>query len=245
MASSLAAAQVVESVNIVGYQTMVVPGQAYSTGPTFVGIGTESWKLGDITTAVGMEAGTDIIQFLNATTAVTEFSATYIDSATSIAIAGDESLVGWWNLDIDTPLNDLEFAAGSGFLCNFTSPGITLVYAGEVLQGSTTLDYSGQRSPMIANFTPVDLTLGDIIVTGMEAGTDIIQFLDTTTAVTELTATYIDPATSIAIAGDESLVGWWNLDIDTSLNNTPFPAGSAVLGNFTSPSVSFTFPSPI
>jgi len=245
MIAGLAAAQV-ESQNIVGYQKLTAPGKFYSSGSTFISVGSTNttWKLGDVT-ASGMDPTLDLIQFLNTSTANAGVKATYIDLATSIAYAGDASLVGWWNLDLDTSYNGLVFAAGTGFLCNFSSSGVALTYAGQVLKGSTTLNLSGLTFPMVANFTPVDLTLGNLTATGMDPTLDLIQFLDTSTANAGVKATYIDLATSIAYAGNASLVGWWNLDLDTSLNSTSFPAGSAFLGNFSSPSVTITFPSAV
>lgn len=248
MIAGLVSAQV-ESLNIVGYQTLTAPGQFYSSGSTFISVGsaTGEWQLGDVA-ATGMDPTQDNIQFLSTATAFPEVTATYIDSVMSIALVGDESLVGWWNLDIDTPLDDLTFGAGTGFLCNFASSGVALTYAGEVLTSETStlsLDLSGMQFPMIANFTPVDLTLGDLTVSGMDPTQDNIQFLDPATALPTVTATYIDSAMSIALVGDESLVGWWNLDIDTSLNDTALPAGSAVLGNFASSGVVISFPDPV
>jgi hypothetical protein len=234
----------VESVNIVGYQTLTASGQFFSTGPTFISVGDANgeWRLGDII-AEGMEAGTDFIQFLSPSTAFTEVSATYIDAATAEAL-GDATLQGWWDLGIENKLDDLVFSAGTGFLCNFSTVGVSLIYAGEVLTGATALDLSGQQFPMITNLTPVDLTLGDITASGMEAGTDFIQFLNPTTAFTEISATYIDAETAEAL-GDATLQGWWDLGIENRLDSQALPAGASVLGNFTSSSVIVTFPSPI
>lgn len=244
--AGLVTADPVTSQNIVGYQTLTAPGQFFSSGSTFVSVGsaTGEWTLGDVT-AAGMVPGDDIIQFLDPATAITELSATYIDEATSIALVGDTSAMGWWDLSFENMLNDQIFSAGTGFLCNFASAGVSLTFSGEVLDGATVVDLSGLQFPMISNFTPVDLTLGDLVATGMVPGDDIVQFLSTETAVTEVSATYIDEATSIALVGDNSAMGWWDLSFENSLNAQPFPAGSAVLGNFASASVTITFPDAI
>jgi len=186
-----------------------------------------------------MNIETDFIQFLSPDTAFTTLSAIYVDLA---AAGGDAELVGWYGLDGETRLDDLEFAAGTSFLCSFQSTGVTLTYSGEVLEGSTTLDLSGQSYPFVANFTPVDLTLGQLSAAGMNIETDFIQFLSPDTAFTSLSAIYVDLATA---GGDAELVGWYGLDGETRLDSTPVPAGSAFLGSFQSPSVTITFPNPV
>jgi len=147
-------------------------------------------------------------------------------------------------MDGDTRLDDQVFAAGTGFLCSFSSVGVVLTYAGEVLDGSTTLDLSGMQYPMVANFLPMDITLGDLTGVGMVPVDDNIQFLGVDDANTELTATYVDAETAAA-AEDPSLEGWWNMDIDTRLDDVAFPAGTAFLGSFASSDVQIIFPDPI
>jgi len=101
---------------------------------------------------------------------------------------------------------------------------------------------------MIANPTPVDLTLADVTATGMDPFTDFIQFLSATTAGTVISATYIDSVADAAYgSGDGALIGWWDYnDVGgTSLDTTVLPASVAVLGNFTSTGVQVSFPDPI
>jgi len=242
----------VESVNIVGYQTVTASGQYFSSGPTFVTVGsaTADWNLGDIAVS-GMDPFTDFIQFLSPNTAGTVLSATYIDAVADAAYgAGDGALIGWWDYnDVGGTSLDAEvFAAGTGFLCNLTSTGVQFTYSGEVLQGDTALDLAGQKYPMIANLTPVDLTLADVTATGMDPFLDFIQFLSPTTAGTVVSATYIDAVADAAYgAGDGALIGWWDYnDVGgTSLDTTAFPAGASVLGNFTSTGVQVIFPNPV
>jgi hypothetical protein len=237
----------IESDNIVGYQTLTVTGSFMSTGPTFITVGDQqnaTWKLGDIKPS-GFEAGADFVQFLDPTDGNVISSATYVDEDTALDWFGDRSSAGWWNGDIDTSLDNEVFSAGTAMLGAFFSPGITITYAGEVLEGMRTLDLSAQSFPLIANFTPVDLTLGDLTATGFEAGADFVQFLDPADANAILSATYVDEATALDWFGDRSLAGWWNGDIDASLNSTPLPTGSAFLGSFSSPDVTLTFPDPL
>lgn len=242
----------VESVNIVGYQTKTASGAYFSSGSTFVSVGSTAgeWKLGDVT-ASGMDPFADFIQFLSPDTANTVLSATYIDVAFDAENGdGDGALVGWWDFSDPggTSLSDEVLSAGTGFLCNFSSSGVTLTYAGEVIQGATSLDLSGLQYPLIANPTPVDLVLGDITASGMDPFSDFIQFLSPTTANTVLSATYIDVAFDAENGdGDGALVGWWDFSDPggTSLDDTELPAGAAFLGNFSSSAVVINFPAPI
>ncbi len=232
----------VESANVVGYVKTAATGQYFSTGPTFITVGsiTDEWKLGSMS-ATGMDPTTDLIQFLSPVDANTELMATYIDLATATSY-GNVALVGWWNLDLDTSLNDLVFPTGTAFLCNFGSSGVEFTCAGQVLTGAVTLDLSGLQYPFVANFLPKQITLGDVSATGMDPTTDLIQFLSPVDANTELMATYIDLATATSY-GNVALVGWWNLDLDTSLDDTILLPGTSFLGNIGSSNVSLVFPS--
>jgi len=230
----------VVSANIVGYMNKTAPGTYISTGPMFISVGStnKTWRLGDIS-ATGMDPTSDNIQFLSAADANVVLTATYVDAAHAITYSMTQ---GWWNLDLDTSLDNTTVASGTGFLTSFASVGITLTYAGEVLQSTNTIDLSGMNYPMIANPTPVDLVLSNITCSGMDPTSDNIQFLSPTDANVVLTATYVDAAHAITYSMTE---GWWNLDLDTSLNSTPLPAGAAFLGSISSPHVSITFPNPM
>jgi len=214
---------------VVGYVNNTATGESASLGPVFKACGTSgtSYKLGDFTVS-DMSPGEDCIQFLDPDTADTYLTATYIDSA----VYGDE-LAGWWdNDDIGgTELNDETFAAGTAFLCLFTSGNtVTFNCAGEVEKGAKQIVINSE-SPFICNPLPVDLTLSQITVANMSPGEDCFQYLDVDTADTILTATYVDPETF----GDE-LGGWWdNDDIGgTDLNDQPLGKGEGVLGLMTS-----------
>lgn len=248
LVAGFASAQVVSD-NIVGYITITNPatGSLYpSFGNCFITVGSAATQitLGEIV-ADGMEAGIDYLQFLSSTDLATTMTATYIDAATAVDL-GDPELQGWWNLAIDTSLDDTVLVAGTGFIGNFSSGNaITLTLSGEVVQDAITLDLTGKAYPMLANTVPADLTLGDITADGMEAGIDYLQFLSPADLATTITATYIDAATADAL-GDPELQGWWNLAIDTSLDSTPLPAGVGFLGNISSGNaVTITFPNPL
>jgi hypothetical protein len=207
-----------------------------------VGSATQEWKLSDVA-LTGAVPGDDFIQFLNSTTLGIDVIATYIDAATAAELE-DPGLEGWWDLALENSLNDLTFAAGTGFLSNFASAGVSIMYSGEVLQGSTTLDLSGQAYPTVSNFTPVDLTLASVTGGGMVPGDDFVQFLNADTLEIDVIATYIDAATAAELE-DPGLEGWWDLALENSMNDQPLPAGAAFLGNFASTGVTMTFPNPM
>lgn len=234
----------VDSANIVGYQTKAATGGFYSAGPTFISVGsaTKEWKLSDVT-MTGSVPGEDVIQFLDPTTLDTLLVATYVDAATAASWELPE-MEGWWDFAMENKMDAQTFSAGTGFLCNFASAGVSLTYAGEVLQGQTTLDLSGQAFPMVANFTPVDLTLGSIVGAGMVPGEDVIQFLNPVTLETDVVATYVDAATAASWELPE-MQGWWDFAMENSLNTQTVPAGTAFLGNFASTGVALTFPNPV
>jgi len=252
------------SANIVGYQKVRALG-SFSTGPTFIKVGhladpvnvPAAWYLGDIK-AEGMIPGIDYIQFLDIVGARVVVEATYVDAATALE-AEDPELEGWWLLD-DIQSGDLDpenkidtesFLAWQAFLCNFEND-VNLVYAGEVITGSQTNDFSDISSPFIANFLPIDLTLGQLVCEGMEPGIDYIQFLDVAGARVVVEATYVDAATALE-AEDSELEGWWllddiqsgDLDPENKIDSYALPAGSAFLGNFSNDRIKIIFPDPL
>jgi hypothetical protein len=243
-----AMAQEVVSQNIVGYMTIEASGTYPSHGPTFITVGDTNgeWKLGNMT-ANGMDPLSDNIQFLSAADATVELTATYVDAVAAVDVFGDEGMQGWWDLSFENRLDTMALSAGTGFLCSFGSGNpITLMYAGEVVQASINLDMTGLLYPMIANPVPVDLTLGDITADGMDPLSDNIQFLSTTDANVELTATYVDAVAAIDVFGDAGMQGWWDLSFENRLDDVALPAGAAVLGSFGSGNpVMVVFPNPM
>ena len=90
-----------------------------------------------------------------------------------------------------------------------------------------------------------EAVLGDITADGMDPFGDFIQFLNPADGTIYLYATYIDAATALDF-GDAGLQGWWNLDLDTRLDDTALPAGTGFLGNFGGGStVTIIFPNPM
>ena len=242
LTAGIASAEV-PSYNIVGYLESKEVTKSYLTGPTFVPVLTcletdpnhEIIILLEDVKVKGMDPMLDSIQFLSATTGKTLVSATYFDSEW-------EEYEGWWDFNdaLEVSLDKEPIALSQGFLCNFISGNpITITYAGEVLPGEVTIKLS-TKSPILANFLPVDLKLGHLKAEGMDPMLDSIQFLSATTGKTLVSATYFDSEW-------EEFEGWWDFNdaLEVWLNDEDLPAGAAVFGNFISgETVSITFPDP-
>ena len=212
----------------------------YAGGPCFSGVGTSgaSYKLGDIKMNGG-GAVEDFIQFLD-DTATTYMMATYVTKEE------DEDLEGWWDIteeDIGVvSLADETFAAGTAYLCSFSTGGdISFTYAGEVCNGTKTITVpAGTNYPFLCNPLPVDVTLGQITMSGSAAVEDFFQFLDDT-------ATTYKMVTYVTAEEDEDLCGWWDItegDVgELPADDIVLAPGQGMLGSFTGNEVVITFPS--
>jgi hypothetical protein len=230
----------VESANIVGYTSKTATGTYYSSGASFISVGsiTDEWKLSDIV-LTGSVPVNDFIQFLSPIDANVVFSATYVNLA---AAKGNQSLVGWYDMNGEIRLDDTVFPAGTAFLANFASANVGIVSSGQVLTDSVTLDCSGLNYPFVVNVLPKQITLGDITLTGSVPVNDFIQILNSTDANVEFSATYVNLA---AAKGNQSLVGWYDMNGEIRLDDTIIEIGAAFLGNFASTGVGIVFPAAI
>ena len=112
--------------------------------------------------------------------------------------------------------------------------------------GSTFINVGHAVDPI--NFPSV-WRMGDIIPTGMNPLSDVVQFLNPTTINPDLLATYIDEDWALEFADDPDdpadvafWVGWWKMPNWTEkLNDRTFPASQGFLCNVASSGVSFTF----
>jgi len=244
--TSVATASEVVSTNIVGYQKISSVAPFYVTGPTFVSVLSfleadpetdYKIKLSDIIIE-GMSANLEFIQIMDPTTGEVSQNFTYVPSGTNR---------GWWEPyqvgSAFTKYDNYQFSISSGFICNFTMPTEkTITFAGEVMTGSTIIDLTGQIFPVVANFLPVDgLTLGDLTVEGMMANLEFIQIMDPATGEVSQNFTYVPSGTNR---------GWWVPyqvgSAFTKYDNEPFPAGAALIGNFSvAAAVKITFPDPM
>jgi len=243
----------VESANIVGYQNQDLTGQvAPSIGATFAGVGADTFKLGDITVS-GFYYDKEVLQVLSTANASTIAQYTYVtEEMDEEDFDGDGAAVGWWikgqEGEDGGSANDISFSPGQGFLGNFGKKEVSLTYSGQVIEGSTELDFTGMVSPFVANFLPKDIKLGDVAVEGFYYDKEVLQVLDTATASTSVQYTYVtEEMDEEDFDGDGAAVGWWfkgeEGEDDGSANNEIWPAGTAMLGNFGKKSVKMTFPS--
>lgn len=214
---------------------------SYSEGPMFLVVGNTGenagkFQLKDIT-VTGMDMTADFIQFLSSDDASSYMDAVYVSDIPAIK--------GWWDFnDVGgTPYDDEWFNNGTAFLCAFASGNeITFQYSGQVPTGSDLVITipAGTAAPFICNPSPVNLTLGDITVTGMDMTADFFQFLSTDDASSVADVVYVSDIPAIK--------GWWDFnDIGgTPVDDLPVNAGGALLGAFGSGNeVVVTFPDPL
>ena len=118
------------SANIVGFNTVDTGNNpAVSAGMCFVTPGGEgTFKLDDISLS-GAAYASDWIGFINPVTSAIDSSknVTYYSVAESIADGSDGSDAGWYDA-YDRDQGSRVIPAGSGFLCNFLSTGVKIVF---------------------------------------------------------------------------------------------------------------------
>lgn len=122
-----------------------------------------------------------------------------------------------------------------------------MTYSGEVPAGSIQLDFTGKKSPFVANFLPTDIKLGDVVVEGFAYDSEVLQVLSTENASTIARYTYVTPEWDEEdFDGDGAAVGWWirgqEGEDGGSANEVVWKAGDAMLGNFPVKKVKMTFP---
>ena len=240
-------ASALESANVVGYQSQSAASKpALTGGMAFrtTGASDKTFKLNDIALS-GSTYGADWIGFVNPTTSALDSSknVTYYTPAESIADYGDASYAGWYDIT-DADKGDVTYPCGTAFLANFTSPNVTVTYAGEVLKGENTVNCAGKPAAFVANLYPGNITMNQVTLTGSTYGADWIGFVNATSSAVDSSRnlTYYTAAESAAdYAGDTSYAGWYDIT-DTDKGDVVLNAGDGFLCNFTSPSVTVTFP---
>ena len=224
-----------------GYNTQDKAGKQYvSLSPAFMSTDANAiFKLSDVVLDGGDATG-DTLQYLESTKASVGAKYVYVSKAQAIEW-GDASYEGWYNTDMDTPMDDVSFPAGTAFLGNFTTKSVKPTYAGQVVDGAVEMDCTGKQYVMFGNPGPRTLTLGEIVLDGGDATGDTVQVLEATKASVSAKYVYVSKAQAIEW-GDASYQGWYNTDMDTSMNDVEVGIGDAFLGNFTTKSVKITFP---
>jgi len=247
----------VESVNIVGYQNIPLTQNGFTaTCATFAPIGMTdgNMTLGDIKANENFSAFEDSIQLLDSNGNVT-MQATYVSQADlELWDMWPGYEVGWYNsadeeLELGT-LNDTVLPFGTSMTVYTSYSGVTLLYAGEVIQNDVVLPLVSNGFTPVGNASPVDLTLGDIVPNAnFAAFEDSVQMLDSNGNVT-MQATYVSQADlELWDMWPGYEVGWYNsadeeLELGT-LNDTVMVAGQGMTAYTSYSDVTITIPNPM
>ena len=82
--------------------------------------------------------------------------------------------------------------------------------------------------------------LSDIKLDGGDCSQDMVQVLESTKASVSAKYVYVSAAQALEF-GDASYEGWYNFEMDTSMDNVSFDLGQAFLGNFLTKAVKPTY----
>ncbi|OPZ95581.1 MAG: hypothetical protein BWY72_02051 [Bacteroidetes bacterium ADurb.Bin416] len=220
--AGLAFAQV-ESVNIVGYQTLSLPTGYKMATSTFVPVGSDgtSLRLGDIVPTNFDGANGDTVQFFN-------LNGSGSVSTTAWYFAG----YGWFDFNTNESLDDMLIPAGTGMYVNSTLAGAEFLVAGEVLQEASTLVLPTGYT-VAGNSSPVEITLGQIVPNASFDGAngDTVQFFDPT-------GSGIVTTTAWFFAG----YGWFDFNTNESLDAMVINPGDAFYVNATQANAQLSFP---
>lgn len=213
----------VESVNIVGYNTINIPqGFSFVTSP-FVPVGGNGsvYTLGSLQPNENWDGNNaDTVQFIDETGEMV-FTAWYF--------AG----YGWYDFNDASELNDLEIPAGMCAFIEATQEGAALVAAGEVATSPLTMSLP-QGFSLVGNSVPRTITLGEIVPNENWDGNnaDTIQFIDETGEMV-FTAWYF--------AG----YGWYDFNDASELNEFELPPGTGFFLEATQEGAELAFPAAI
>ena len=207
------------------------------------GASEKTFQLSDIT-LTGSTYMADWIGFVDPVSSALDGSkaVTYYSAAESIADYGVADYAGWYDIS-EADKGSVAYPCGTAFLANFTSPNVTVTYAGEVLKGENTVNCAGKPAAFVSNLYPGDITMSQITLTGSTYMADWIGFVDATSSAVDgsRSITYYSAAESIADYGNASYAGWYDIT-EADKGSVPLAAGDGFLCNFTSPSVTITFP---
>ena len=234
---------------VVGFGTVESGTQLHPTwGNSFVSLTASEpgmLRLGDLE-LIGSTWGMDWLSFINPKTAIIDSTkdVTYYSKAEAIADGGTEEDAEWENGDEECK-DDVEYPFGTGFLCNFYSTGISLIYKGEVNVNTeySTFDCTGRPYSFINNLYPGDLTFSQIKLENSTWGMDWVNFVNPATSAVDSSRdiTYYSEAEAIADGGTAEDAEWENGDEECK-DDIPLKMGEGFLCNFYSPNVKVIFP---
>ena len=142
---------------------------------------------------------------------------------------------GWFYDDFETSADAVEVTEGKSIL--FSSQGTeSITFAGQVASTAKSVVSEEAGFTMIGNNTPVDITLSDLVCSGINSY-DSIQFMDENLS-TSAEYFFMSKEDS-GLAAD----GWFYDDFETIANDVVIPAGSGILFNATAGAVTITVPS--
>lgn len=219
--AGLAFAQV-ESVNIVGYQTLSGNAGFTVVAPTFVSVGstTDEFTFGDIQ---GDFVFFDTLQFFDSAGNV-NFQAYWLDENFGLT-------PGWYD-DAQVSLATTPVPAGSAFFASMASGG-SIVIAGQVSADDVVIS-AGAGFTVIGNCRPYDVTFGDLVCTGISFF-DTLQFFDAAGNV-NFQAYWLDENFGLT-------PGWYD-DAQSSLNSTVIPSGQGFFLSAANAGATVTIPAP-
>lgn len=266
----------ISSKNVVGYQTTTAGddsvmklNQLNLMTPTFLGVSSETYRLGDIK-LTGCASFGSTIQFLNAYGATAKATADMIGDAAFAAYPDHEALFiyvtdaegaeydlpgGWyfqedWDGDGAYNMNNVLLRKGQGFVLQSLDAGMSVCYSGAVDEGDEgeiSLPYNISELNVMGNSTPVNITLGDIVLAGCSSFGSTLQFLNAYGATAIATADMIGEEAAAAFPDHEALFifitaaegaeydlpgGWyfqedWDGDGAYNMNNVQIKSGQA------------------
>jgi len=216
----------VESVNIVGYQTLSLPTGYKMTTSTFVPVGSAGTdlRLGDIVPNGSFDyfAGDNV-----------QFFAINGDGTVSSTVSYMANY-GWF--DFNNPsvmVDDMTIPAGTGMFVYTSGTGVEFLVSGEVKVDSFALLPSAGYT-VVGNSTPVAITLSDIVPNAQFdyfSGDNIQFFNPDGSGTVSITASYMTG------------YGWFDFNNPSvMLDDTVLNPGDSCFAYVSNAGVSFTFP---
>ena len=201
----------------VGYNSKQTGEHAYAYfGATFVPVnGAKKYWLSEVK-AENCSPG-DYFQLVNGSNLI-DLDGTYVYVTEEFA-DGDESVVGWYDLDKGDPFepeakvegDDVLIDVGRGFLVELSSGlDVKLTFAGEAPSKETEIKTDGVQYAVIANYIPRAIPLNWVVPSGAITPGDWIQKINPDNLIdNDATYAYVS---EIFADGDDSAIGWYDLD---------------------------------